>query len=85
MIPVVEKPILLFCDRGYTITFVTLMYLANQTRQNPEFTPKITSSDFYNISATMGLDFVQRIPQEVVTEITGEPKPQEPSRWMIYI
>ncbi|KAK7486539.1 hypothetical protein BaRGS_00022205 [Batillaria attramentaria] len=90
-LPTLPKPVLLHCDRGYTITFVTLMYLANQTRNNPDFTPKITSKEFYNISAAMGLDFISRIPQEVVSEITGEPTPEnppkpdvEPEDWMDY-
>ncbi|XP_076469093.1 uncharacterized protein LOC143299660 [Babylonia areolata] len=85
------KPVLSFCDRGYTITFVTLLYLANQTRHDPAFTPRITSNDVYNISAAMGLDFIDRIPLEVVSEITGEPIPQDPVRpdtaledWMDY-
>ncbi|KAL8589356.1 hypothetical protein ACOMHN_021508 [Nucella lapillus] len=85
------KPVLMHCDRGYTITFVTLMYLANQTRHDPTFTPRITSQDFYNISAAMGLDFLSRIPQETVSIITGEPVPKDPPRpdtvpedWMDY-
>ncbi|XP_025107782.1 uncharacterized protein LOC112572361 [Pomacea canaliculata] len=91
ILPTLPKPVYLHCDRGYTITFVTLLYLANQTRHNPDFTPRITSADFYNISAAMGLDFISRIPQEVVSEITGEPVPENPTRpevepedWMDY-
>lgn len=91
VLPTLPKPVLLHCDRGYTITYVTLLYLANRTRNDPDFTPKITSKDFYNISAAMGLDFLSRIPQEVVAEITGEPVPEnppkpdvEPEDWMDY-
>ncbi|KAK7101512.1 uncharacterized protein [Littorina saxatilis] len=91
VMPSLPKPILLHCDRGYTISFVTLMYLANQTKRDPSFKPGITSDDFYNISAAMGLDFISRIPQEVVSEITGEPVPTNPTRpntvpedWMDY-
>lgn len=90
-LPSLPKPVLLYCDRGYTITFVTLMYLANQTKTDPNFSPRITSKDFYNITAAMGLDFISRIPQEVVSEITGETKPKdppkaevEPEEWMDY-
>lgn len=91
ILPQLPKPVLMHCDRGYTITFVTLMYLANQTRHNPAFTPRITSQDVYNISAAMGLDFISRIPQETMSIITGEPVPKNPTRpdtvpedWMDY-
>lgn len=83
VLPVIPKPVLLHCDRGYTIAFVTLLYLANQTRHDPASTPKITSTDFYNITAAMGLNFVSRIPQEVVSEITGEPVYHDPPQYVV--
>ncbi|GFO42810.1 beta-lactamase hydrolase-like protein [Plakobranchus ocellatus] len=70
----IEKPALLHCDRGYTITFVVLLYLANQTRYDPNFEPRIHTKEFYEISASMGLDFLSRIPVEIVSEVTGEAK-----------
>ncbi|XP_005090861.1 uncharacterized protein LOC101857383 isoform X2 [Aplysia californica] len=93
--PTLKKPALLHCDRGYTIAFVTLLYMANQTRYNPDFQPKIRSKEFYEITASMGLDFLQRIPMETVSEITGEPIPDindkslpranfEPEDWLDY-
>lgn len=69
-----DKPALLHCDRGYTIVFVVLLYLANQTRYDPHFDPRIYSQEFYSISASMGLNFLSRIPVEVVSEVTGEPE-----------
>ncbi|KAH9490632.1 hypothetical protein Btru_052197 [Bulinus truncatus] len=68
-----KKPALLHCDRGYTITFVVLLYLANQTKNNASFETKIHARDFFHITASMGFDFFYRIPLEVVSEITGEP------------
>ncbi|RUS90671.1 hypothetical protein EGW08_001571 [Elysia chlorotica] len=73
VISLMDKPALLHCDRGYTIVFVVLLYLANQTRYDPNFEPRIHTKEFYEISASMGLDFLSRIPVEVVSEITGEP------------
>lgn len=91
VLPTVPKPVLLHSDRGYTITFVTLLYLANQTRLDSNFEPRITSSDIYNISAAMGYNFLERISQEVISQITGEPIPENPVRpntepedWMDY-
>lgn len=75
IVPHLKKPSLLHCDRGYTIAFVALLYMANQTIHNSEFEPKIRSKEFYEISASMGLDFLSRIPMEVVSEVTGEPIP----------
>lgn len=89
ILPALNKPILLHCDRGYTITFVTLMYMANQTRYNTSFEPKIYSDDFYRITAAMGLDFTHDDLKDVVANITGEevvenpPKHNcEPEEWL---
>ena len=90
-----KKPALLHCDRGYTIVFVVLLYLANQTRFDPHFEPKIHSKEFYEISASMGLNFLSRIPVETVSEVTGEaeislkdstvPRPNyDPEEWLDY-
>ena len=35
-------PAVLHCNRGYTITFVTLMYMANRTRNDPNYSPRLT-------------------------------------------
>lgn len=91
----IKKPALLHCDRGYTITFVTLLYMANQTRFNPNFQPKIHSKEFFEMTASMGLDFFSRIPLEIIAEITGEPVVQlednnlprvkyQPQEWLDY-
>ena len=84
-----RKPVLMHCDRGYTITFVTLMYMANQTRYNSSFEPKVYSKDFYRITAAMGLDFTSDDLKEIVANITGEefvkdpPKSNcDPSEWL---
>ncbi|KAJ8302208.1 hypothetical protein KUTeg_021195 [Tegillarca granosa] len=91
VLPKLKRPVLLHCDRGYTITFVTLMYMANLTRHDPTYTPKINSENFYNITAAMGLDFTMDNTKDVVSEITGEPvvedpiKPNaEPEEWRDY-
>lgn len=72
VLPKLRRPILLHCDRGYTITFVTLMHMANQTRYNASFEPKIRSEEFYKITAAMGLDFTHDDLREIVANITGE-------------
>lgn len=80
VLPVLNRPILLHCDRGYTITFVTLMYMANQTRYNPDYEPKIYSDNFYRITAAMGLDFTDPDVRAVVANITGEKIVENPPR-----
>ena len=87
----VQKPILLHCNRAYTITFTTLMYLANLTRLDPDFKPKVNSENFYRMSAIMGKDFTSENIKAVVAEITGEaivenpPKPNTiPDDWLDY-
>lgn len=89
VIETLQRPVLLHCDRGYTITFVTLMYMANQTRYNSSFEPKIYSENFFRITAAMGLDFTHDDLKQVVANITGEsvvldpPKPNcKPSEWL---
>ncbi|XP_041350058.1 uncharacterized protein LOC121369202 [Gigantopelta aegis] len=74
-----EHPVLLHCDRGYTITFVALMHLANLTRHDKNFEPKINSQRFYDICAAMGLNFTQDFMKDVVAEITGEPVVENPT------
>ena len=73
-----ERPILLFSDRGSKITFVALMHFANLTRNDKTFEPKVNSKRFYEISAAMGLDFTQDFMKNVVAEITGEPVVENP-------
>ncbi|WAR26940.1 hypothetical protein MAR_012644 [Mya arenaria] len=75
-----NRPILLHCDRGYTITFVTLMHMANQTRHNSSYEPKIYSEDFYKITAAMGLDFTHEDLKHTVSHITGEPLVENPPK-----
>jgi len=75
-----RRPILLHCDRGYTIAFVALMHMANQTRYNESFEPKVYSDDFYKMTAAMGLDFTHDDLKEVVSQITGEPFVVDPPR-----
>lgn len=89
ILPALRRPILLHCDRGYTITFVTLMYMANQTRYNSSYEPKIYSEEFYKITAAMGLDFTHEDLRATVANITGEaivenpPKHNcEPEEWL---
>ncbi|CAL1529378.1 unnamed protein product [Lymnaea stagnalis] len=73
IVPHIKTPSLLHCDRGRTIAFVILLYMANQTRNNKDFQPRIHSKEFFEITAAMGLDFFSRLPLEVVAEVTGEP------------
>jgi protein tyrosine phosphatase (PTP) superfamily phosphohydrolase (DUF442 family) len=80
VLPKLRRPILLHCDRGYTITFVTLMYMANETRYNASFEPKIRSEEFYKITAAMGLDFTHDDLKEVVANITGEEVVKNPPK-----
>ena len=80
VLPVLKRPVLLHCDRGYTITFVILMYMANQTRYNPDYEPKIYSDNFYRITAAMGLDFTDPDIKAVVANITGEEIVENPPR-----
>ena len=93
--PTLKKPALLHCDRGYTIAYVALLYMANQTRHNPVFEPKIRLKEFFDITASMGLDFFSRIPFEVLSEVTGIKCPKlddksvpranfEPEDWLDY-
>ncbi|KAL5014405.1 hypothetical protein ScPMuIL_008675 [Solemya velum] len=78
VIPTLKPPVLLHCNRAYTITFVTLMYMANATRFDPEFEPKIDSDKFYRFTAIMGTDFTMSFTREVVAEITGEDEVERP-------
>lgn len=80
VLPTLRRPILLHCDRGYTITFVTLMYMANQTRYNVSYEPKIYSENFYKITAAMGLDFTEDNLRNVVANITGEAVVTNPAK-----
>lgn len=80
ILPALNRPILLHCDRGYTIAFVTLMYMANQTRYNTSFEPQVFSEDFYRVTAAMGLDFTHNDLKEVVANITGEPVVASPPK-----
>lgn len=80
VLPSLNRPILLHCDRGYTITFVVLMYMANQTRYNPDYEPKIYSDNFYRITAAMGLDFTDPDVKAVVANITGEEIVENPPK-----
>lgn len=80
VLPALRRPILMHCDRGYTITFVTLMHMANQTRYNSSYEPKIYSEQFYKITAAMGLDFTHDDLKEVVANVTGEELVQNPPK-----
>ena len=80
VLPALKRPVLLHCDRGYTITFVTLMYMANQTRYDPTYEPKIYSDNFYRITAAMGLDFTDPDIKAVVANITGEEIVENPPK-----
>lgn len=89
VLPKLRRPILLHCDRGYTITFVTLMYMANLTRYNSSYEPKVHSEEFYRVTAAMGLDFTHDDLREIVANVTGEeivenpPKHNcEPHEWL---
>lgn len=78
LMPTLKPPVLLHCNRAYTITFVTLMYMANATRFDPEFEPKVYSDTFYRLTAMMGTDFTMSFTREVVAEITGEDEVERP-------
>lgn len=80
ILPALRRPVLLYCHRGYTITFVTLMYMANLTRYNSSYEPKIYSDNFYKITAAMGLDFTHDDLKEVVADITGEDIVKDPPK-----
>lgn len=72
------KPILLHCNRAYTITFTTLMYLANASRHDASFTPQVNSEKFYKMCEHLGFDFTNDTLKAVVSEITGEPAVKNP-------
>lgn len=76
----VDVPILLHCNRAYTITFTTLMYLANLSKHDPEFNPHVNSEIFYKMVAMMGKDFTMEKTKAVVAEITGEPIVENPPK-----
>ncbi|XP_076080801.1 uncharacterized protein LOC143051768 [Mytilus galloprovincialis] len=86
----VQKPILLHCNRAFTIAYTTLLYLANQSRHDPNFVPHVDSEKFYKMSALMGKDFTSNETlKAVVAKVTGEPivenppKPEtEPDDWL---
>ncbi|KAK3104056.1 hypothetical protein FSP39_024067 [Pinctada imbricata] len=68
----VARPVVVHSDNGYGATFVTLMYLANKTRNDPNFEPKVTSDSFYRTAVAMGYDFTSNQMKRIVAEITGE-------------
>ncbi|XP_060064660.1 uncharacterized protein LOC132545013 isoform X1 [Ylistrum balloti] len=76
IIPTVEKPVLLHCHRGYTISFVAMMHMANASKHDPSYTPKVDIKHFYKMAATMGIDFTMDFTQKTATEITGEAIPE---------
>jgi len=79
-LPSLEKPVLLHCNRAYTISFVLLMYMANCSYHDPTYTPQINSENFYRMTAMMGIDFTMNFTMDVVSEITGEPIPENPPK-----
>jgi protein tyrosine phosphatase (PTP) superfamily phosphohydrolase (DUF442 family) len=83
------RPILAHCDRGYTISFDVLMYLANRTKLEPKFSPKVDSKKFFDMTKVLGMDFNMDCTKDTMANITGEqvsseriPKLQsEPEEW----
>ncbi|XP_050411917.2 uncharacterized protein LOC126826863 [Patella vulgata] len=86
-----KKPILLFSETSRAAAFVTLMYIAKQTKVNSDFETPLNSERFYRIGASMGMDFTSDFYKKIVSEITGEPivhipsaPNAEPRSWIKY-
>ena len=43
----VPRPTLIHCNTHYGATFLTMMYLANKTKHDPTFAPRVSSKQFY--------------------------------------
>ncbi|XP_069142054.1 uncharacterized protein [Argopecten irradians] len=91
IIPTLKKPILLHCNRAYTITFVTMLYIANASKHDQNYTPQVNIDKIYKMATAMGVDFAMDFTQTTAAEITGEeipenlPKPDAvPEEWYDY-
>ncbi|XP_069142052.1 uncharacterized protein [Argopecten irradians] len=76
IIPTLEKPILLHCHRAYTISFVTMIHMANASKYDPNYSPKVDVQKFYKMAALMGIDFTMDATRKTAAEITGETVPE---------
>ena len=84
-------PVLLFCDRGYTVTLSVLLHFAKKSKNNPKFRPLVNSEKIYKMSAAMGLDFTDDDLKQLISDVTGEPLVENPpqpdvilTEWMDY-
>ncbi|XP_060064661.1 uncharacterized protein LOC132545013 isoform X2 [Ylistrum balloti] len=91
IVPTLNKPILLHCNRAYTITFVTMLYIANTSRHDQKYIPQVNFEKVYKMAAAMGLDFIMDFTQETAAKITGEAIPENlpepnvvPDEWYDY-
>ncbi|XP_078340879.1 uncharacterized protein LOC111106541 [Crassostrea virginica] len=83
------RPVLTHCDRGYTISFGVIMDLANKTKHNAKFAPKVNAKKFFDMTKVLGMDFNMDCTKETLAKITGEevlseyiPKLEnEPEEW----
>ena len=83
------RPVLTHCDRGYTISFGVIMDLANKTKYNAKFAPKVNAKKFFDMTKVLGMDFNMDCTKETIAKITGEevlneyiPKLEnEPEEW----
>ncbi|XP_021362352.1 uncharacterized protein LOC110456117 isoform X1 [Mizuhopecten yessoensis] len=91
IIPTLKKPILLHCNRAYTIAFTTMMYLANASKHDQNFTPQVNTENIFKMAAVMGLDFTMDFTLETVAKINSETIPENlpqpnvvPEEWYDY-
>ncbi|XP_033745050.1 uncharacterized protein LOC117330705 isoform X2 [Pecten maximus] len=91
IIPTLKRPVLLHCNRAYTITFVTMMYLANASKHDQNYIPQVSFEKVYKMAAAMGLDFAMDFTQMTAAEVTGEAIPENlpepnsvPDEWYDY-
>ncbi|XP_033745049.1 uncharacterized protein LOC117330705 isoform X1 [Pecten maximus] len=76
IMPTLEKPVLLHCHRAYTISFVTMMHMANASKQDPNYSPRMDIQKFYKMASVMGIDFTMDFTRKTAAEITGEVIPE---------
>ncbi|CAH1801879.1 unnamed protein product, partial [Owenia fusiformis] len=66
------KPILVHCRSAFTSTFFLLSYLANKTRIDPSFEPRVDVNAFFEMASKQGFEYTgSPILLDIVAQVTG--------------
>lgn len=86
LLDIAPTPVLYHCHYSNASTFYSLLYLLNQTAENPDFPNGISAEDVFTRGAAMGFDFYQPDLIEMVRaisqqEVTSPVKPPYDEEW----